>query len=219
MKLVNKKQKQKTIIIIAIIAVVVLAIVIGLIVGLSSNNKKTMKKDAVIEGINIASYPKTSYYVGETFDVSEILVQVVMSEQSATYFINANDPELTFSGFDSSVANDSLTIQVSYKGFTTSYNVVIKEKQTSVPVLQSIRLSDDFKTTYSISEWNNQNVFYGIKIICTYSNGSEKEIKFKYDYCYGLDKNLTSPGTTSFTIKYSESGVNVETTVTVTITN
>ena len=72
---------------------------------------------------------------------------------------------------------------------------------------------------YTLEKWNkNGPSFFGVNLICTYSDGSEKEIQMQSIYCYGIE-DVKSSGTTEFTIKYSEGGIIVETTVTITITN
>lgn len=227
MKLVSSKQKQRNTIIIVAVAFIAIAAVIGLIVGLISNSgggglfaTTTTREPLEMRGINISIYPtKTHYYVGEEFDPTGISVQVIMNHQDSTYFIGEN--ELTFEGFDSSVVNDALLITASYKGYTTSFTVVVKEMPKEDPTLVSIRLSDTFQDTYTLDWWNT----YGPDLrtptlIATYSDGSEKEITDAnlYKLAKGIE-DVTAPGNTSFTIKYSENGIMVETTITVTITN
>lgn len=217
MKLVsNKKKKQQTILIAA--GAVLLVAIIVLAVVLLTTPKSPEDPEAVMRGINIATHPKLSYYVGEDFSSTGISVQVVMSKQSETYFVD--ESQLTFSGFDSSVATESLTITVEYKGYTTSYKVEIKEKPAEVPKLTGIRLDDSFKTTYTLESWNTKGPrFRDVNLICTYSDGTEKEIPMQAGYASGINLELTSAGTTSFKISYSEGGIKAETIVTVTITN
>ena len=222
MKLVSNKQKRTTAIIAIAVAIVALIAIIGVVVLLTSLNTPDSEEPPVptMAGIAVSREPKTTYLIGEKFDPSNILVQVVMTEQSATYFIDATDPDLTFSGFDSSVANDSVVITVAYKGHTTSFTIKVLEKPSATPVLTSIRLSDNFKTTYTLSSWINKGIqVRDVNLICTYSDGTEKEVPMLKDYVSGVDKSIIGPRQTSFTVRYSEGGVQVETTVTVTITN
>lgn len=220
MKLVSNKKKK--IIIAAVAGVIVsLAIIIGLIVGLSSLNVDTNgDEDPMKErGIIVSKHPnKTTYYIGEEFEPTGTKIQVLTNSQATTYFVD--ETELTFSGFDSSVTNEKLVITVTYKEFTATFTVSVKERPSETPVLTAIRLSDNFTTTYTVERWNKFGPkFRDVKLICTYSDGTEKEIDMVTDYAYGVNTSLNSAGTTQFTVKYNEGGIEVSTTVTVTITN
>lgn len=221
MKLVSKNQKKKTIIIIAI-AVVALAVIIGLIIGLSSlvkPNEGVPQEEPLMLGLSVASKPKTTYLVGETFNPDGLLVQVIMSTQAATYFVDKNDPELTISGFDSSVPNNKLTLTISYKGFSTTLDVMIKEEETTAPVLERIEVYN-FQTEYKLNIWNEGGPdTAGGKIRAYYSDGSVVEgIVLKTKYIPDYDQ-LTKPGKTSIIVRYNDGVTTVETTVEITVTN
>lgn len=224
MKLVSEKQKRKRIIIIVSI-IVAIVIIIGVMATVFASKYDyvldlmltTTQKEppTVMRGISVASTPdKWEYEVGEEFDPRGIRVQVLMNKQSESYYVDYT--QLEFSGFDSTEANDNLKITVTYRGFETSFTVVVKEAPTPDPVLESIKLSDNFNTTYTLAKWNKWGPdFYGVKIICTYSDGTEEEVAIKASkHCDGINQNLTSAGTTQFTVKYE----GLEYTVTVTIT-
>lgn len=225
MKLVSEKQKKKKIIIIVSIIVAVVAIIGTVAAVLATKysyvfdvmNTTTQKAPpTVICGISVANTPdQWEYEVGEEFDPRGIRVQVLMNKQSESYYVDYT--QLEFSGFDSTEANDNLKITVTYRGFETSFTVVIKEALAPEPTLESIRLSDNFNTTYTLAKWNKWGPdFYGVKIICTYSDGTEGEVAIKASkHCDGINQNLTSAGTTQFTVKYE----GFEYTVTVTITD
>lgn len=168
--------------------------------------------------ISLSAVPhKTTYYVGEEFDPAGVSVQVITNDMEHTSFVGHED--LSFSGFDSSVPAENQVITATYKGFTATFTVTVKENPSETPTLVSIRMGDSFKTTYTLSSWNN----FGPKtnnatIVCTYSDGSEVEIPMKGQYCDNV-LDVDSPGTTQFTVRYTdEYGTTVETTVTVTIT-
>ena len=219
MKLVSEKKKRMTLIItIAIVAIVLIAIGVlafSLIKTLPNNPAaKPTEPPLTMRGISVSNTPdKWEYYVGDEFDPRGTLVQVIMNQQSATHFVGHT--ELQFSGFDSSVPNENLEITVSYKGYTAKFSVVIKERPTESVEVVSIKLSDDFKSSYTLSEWNKSGPsFSGVKLILVSSDGSETEVRMKYDYCSGINKNLEAPGETQFVIRFR----GFETTVTVTIT-
>lgn len=221
MKLVSRNQKKK-IIIAAAIAVVVIGIIVGLVVGLSSisnSENDDPNQEAIMLGLSISSKPKTTYLVGETFNPDGLLVQVLMSTQDATYFVDKNDPELTISGFDSSVPNNKLTLTISYKGFSTTLDVMIKEKESTAPVLERIEVYN-FQTEYKLNIWNEGGPdTAGGKIRAYYSDGSVVEgIVLKTKYIPDYDQ-LTKPGKTEIKVIYSDGVTTVETTVEITVTN
>lgn len=108
--------------------------------------------EGTVTGISITSTPKSFYYVGETFDASGIVIAVTVAEKSEPYYVNGDYPEVEVSGFDSSVANDELPITVSYKGFTASYNVAIKDASFGEYVILSLTVVTKPKTTYYIGQ-------------------------------------------------------------------
>lgn len=214
----KKRNSKKTIIIALSVAVVAVLIITGIVIGL---NIDKASNQVIYRGIMVSSNPnKTVYYVGEEFDPSGMKVQVLATNNETSYFIDYKDPELKVTGFDSSVANEMLVLTVTYREFTTTCNVTIKEPEKGTPYLTSIRLSDNFTTTYSLDWWNTYGmVLDDVKVICIYSDGTEKEFPMESSYCYGVDYTITSPETQVITVKYSDNGVWAETTVPITITN
>lgn len=215
MKLKNSRQKRTLILI--VLGGVLLACIIGLLISVLI--PKEREEGTIIYGIQVSSLPdKTEYYIGDAFDPTGTKIQIISNKLSSVDFIDYR--QLTFSGFDSSVVSDKVIITVTYQGYTTSFDVKIKEKPAEIPVLTSIRLSDNFKTTYTLSSWLNKGVqVRDVNLICTYSDGTEKSIPMQKSYISGVDKTMTGPCETSFIIRYSEGGVQVETTITVRITN
>ncbi len=217
MKLKSNKNKK----VLTIIGIVVLAVllIVGATLIVSSIIQETQGKD--IKDIVISGLPtKFEYYVGDEFDPKGTLVQVRTKDMKNTYFVDYT--KLKFSGFDSSAVNDALTITVSYQGFTTTFDVSVKEKPvppTTKRELVSIKLSDNFNTTYSKNDWN----FFGptldeVDIICTFSDATEERVDMLYGYIKNPNLNL-SVGTYDLIIEYTHGTKTVSTTVTITITD
>ena len=121
-----KKQNNKRIIIISIIAiVVVLALVAcGVLIYINSQKAPEMKPDDII-GIEISSRPSlTEYFVGEQFKPEGARVQVMTHDYEKSYFVDHT--ALSFSGFDGSKLGEQV-ITVTYKGFTTTFTITVKE--------------------------------------------------------------------------------------------
>lgn len=219
MRLQSQNRKRTTIIIIVVVAVILIAaLVIGAVLLLNKPEQpaEEMKPDTIL-GIELSSKPRdTVYLVGAPFNPEGTKIQVLTHDQSKTYFVDYT--QLSFSGFDSSSVGEKV-ITVTYKGFTTTFTVTVKEVEQAAPVLTSIRMGDSFQTTYNKDYWNT----FGPKLntatlILTYSDGSEKEVYMESGFCSGIDKNITSAGTTTFTVTCVDAGIVVSTTVTVTIT-
>lgn len=214
-----KKQNNKRIIIIAIITVVVVLALIagGVLIYINSQKSPEMKPDDII-GIELSSTPSlTEYFVGEQFKPEGARVQVITHDYEKSYFVDHT--ALSFSGFDGSKLGEQV-ITVTYKGFTTTFTITVKEIASAPPVLTSIRMGDGFSTTYTLDYWNT----YGPKVnnttlVLVYSDGSEVEVGMKRSYCSEIDRNVQSAGTTQFIVTYEDAGIVVSTTVTVTITN
>lgn len=108
--------------------------------------------EGTVTGISIISTPKSFYYVGDTFDPSGIVLAVTVEENTQPYYINGNYPEVEVSGFDSSAPNEALPITVSYKGFTATYNVAIKDASFGEYVILSLTITTKPKTTYYVGQ-------------------------------------------------------------------
>lgn len=219
MKLRKNNKKVKIGLIIGIVALALLLVLVILgTVQCSKEQKEEEARGKEIEYITIALMPDdTTYYIGEAFDPTGTKIQVVTKSQDYTYFVDWT--ELTFEGFDSSATNEKLEILVSYEGYTTKFYVVVKEIETTSPILQSIEVYD-FQTEYTFKKWNmggpNTN---GAKIRATYSDGSVVEdIIMKDSNIPGYDQ-LTAPGKTYITVQYNDGVTTVETTVEITVTN
>lgn len=221
MKLQSKKDKNKKILLIAGVALAVIVVVLLAVMLLWPNGTITGKQDTDITNIVLSNKPaKSTYFVGETFDPTGARIQVLTHNSDYTHFVDYT--ELTFSGFDSSVANDAVTITVSYKGFTTTFNVKVVEMPADDPIITKVEVID-FQSTYTLENWNTYGPStYKAYVVFTYSDGSTygslEETPLKRSYLSGYQK-LSAPGTTELTIKYDNGGIKAETTVTVTITN
>lgn len=220
MKLQSNKKKKITVAIIIAVALVLIAAAI--IIGLMINKFFGDRDDgpAYVVGTVISIYPKTEYYVGEEFDPTGTLLLVSMSNDEESFTVDHT--KLTFEGFDSSVPNDKLAVKVSYKEYSTTMYVKIKEAPSlQAPKLVSIRLSDNFVTAYSLGEWNFYGpAFGGINIICTYSDGSEVEVPMAKNYWANRNdmKKLDSAGTYEMIVWYVDQGIEATSSISITIT-
>lgn len=216
MKLQSKQQKQTKIILIAVAALLAVALIVGIVFLVSSIVKDGEDKKENTK-IQISTFPKIEYYVGEKFDATGLKIQVLTGNNDTSYIVSYPDSNLKISGFDSSQPGEVI-MSVTYKECSTTLKVTIKEyPAASTTVLESIRLSDNM--SYSLRLWKLYGPnFDKFQLILTYSDGSEVEIPMSSNYCSGIDRSITEAGTTQFTITYSDGATTVSTTVTVTIT-
>ena len=232
MKLQSRKQKNKTLMIVIIIAVAILAIVgvvVGVIIGTLNStpglnpDSNTPEDDSTVKKISVSSLPKTEYYVGEEFDWTGLEIQAVTNSMDTSYFVKYPNHELTITGFDSTAAGE-IVVTVKYQEFTTTFKVLIKNYETGNPTLTKIEVQDMF-LEYTVEEWQSWGPSeLNAWLLLTYSDGSTKgslqETPLRRGYITGWNpNNVYTPGETQITITYTEDGVTVSTTVTITITN
>lgn len=215
MKLKTKRNKRsKALIVIAIVLVAIaLAVGVGLIVYKMVDDE--LSKEIVY--IGFSQYPtKRNYYVGETFDPSNIEIQTMAKNGNGTYI--SNPAELEFSGFDSSEPCEKQWITVTYMGVSAQFDIAIIEPPKPTPTLERIEVYG-LQTEYRLTYWN----FYGVdnsggRIRCIYSDGSiVEDIPLLYEYI-SKPQTVDSPGTTYITVQYSDGVTMVETQVEITIT-
>lgn len=203
----NKTKKVLTIIGIALLAVLLMVGAILVVSSIVEENKGKQIKDIVISSMPT----EYEYYIGDEFDPVGTYVQVKTVDMNNTYFVDHT--KLTFSGFDSSVANEALTITVSYKGFTTTFTVKVKEHEAQPPHLVSIE-AKDLKTTYSLERWNKNGPDYNNSyLLCTYSDGTTENVWIQNTWATQREI-MDAPGTTFVTIEYMGKSIQVEFTIT-----
>lgn len=212
MKLQNKKRTNLIIVIIVVILVAAL-VVAGIFIGKSVTESQDDKKNQEIQKIAISIVPRLDYYVGDAFDPTGLKIQVIAGTNDYSYFVEYPNSELLISGFDSSVANDTLPITVTYKGFTATFNVRIKEHEPQAPQLIAIE-AKDLKTTYSLERWNKNGPDYNNSyLLCTYSDGSTENVWIQNTWATQREI-MDAPGTTFVTIEYMGKSIQVEFTIT-----
>lgn len=221
LKRLNQGAKTKKILIIVGVVLVLLAIALAILLIPKAMEQQEQEKNAdTIQGITMNVLPETTYYVGQEFNPTGAKIQVIKGAQSKTQFLDASDVE--FSGFDSSVAVEKQVITVTYQGFTTSFTVTIKDYAPEKPTVVSIEVCD-MPTTYSRTAWNEGGpIIKSAYLKLTYSDGSVvgsyKETPLLYSYIQPYDEVASGTNKTYLTIVYNEGGIEVSTTVTITIT-
>ncbi len=203
MKLKSSKKKIVTIVIVAIVALLIVGIVSAILIINNFIGKQ-------ISHLIISSVPtKTHYYVGDELEIDGLSIQVILNNGDS-YFVDEVQCEIT--GFDSSKATETQKVTVTYQGYTTTFNVIIKEVPKPTPVLTGIYISQMPKTEYKVGEWLDLN---GGVIMRQYQDGSTKPIDLIYQYVvsgWEIDPDngvyaSNKVGTYTLTVRYAENGI------------
>lgn len=140
-----------------------------------------------INKIEIASQPKTSYFVGENFVQQGTIKVNYSSGTSKIVPITLN----MLTGFNTSTVGTK-TVTITYEGFTTTYIINVVEPV----VIKSIEIFTSPKKSYKIGE---SFVEQGM-IQATYSDNSQLLIPITSDLLTGFDTSIV--GTKTVTIIY-----------------
>lgn len=181
---------------VVILIVIVAAIVLGCIL---------IKQNKPVEIKIVSISHKSTYYIGEQLDTSNLLV-VLMSENKQLRYLSGD--EYTVEGFDSSKAG-SVTLIVRYGEFTTQYTVTVKELPPERPSYLSLEIYImPTKTVYNIGE--NLNVDGGYLKI-NYTDGTYDIVELLYLMTYGFSSDVA--GTVTVNVKYLNMYTSFEVTI------
>ena len=156
-----------------------------------------------ISNISVKTNPtKTSYYVGETLDVSGLTL-------TATY--SSGRTETISSGYICSPTTlntaGTQTITVSYSGKTTTFSVTVANDTIKSIVVKTM----PNKTSYYVGDTLDTA---GLTLTATYASGKTETISSGY-IC--SPTALNTAGTQTITVSYTEGGVTKTATFTVTV--
>lgn len=228
MKIQNSKTKRNKTLIIILAIVVAVIVIAALVFGISllvKNNpnmgSSNGNHETIVQGIVVNSAPKTEYYVDDEIDLTGLRIQIVTNKVGDLRFVDYPNDEMSVTGYDMSKSGEQV-ITVTYQSFTTTFKINVKEYAAPDPTLVSIEVCD-LIDTYTVEKWNKNGAnLYGAYLKLTYSDGTTKgsyeETPLLWDYVEPLQK-VSGAGTTKMVIKYIEGGIEVSTTVTITITN
>lgn len=164
-----------------------------------------------ISGIQVSSYPeKVRYYVGDKADFEGLTVQV-LRKNGEFYLVDGQDCEIT--GFDSSQPVERQKILVRYEEFSCSFTVQIVALPTPVKMLSAVEVAVLPKTEYKVGESLDTS---GGVLKLIYTDGSTYRVDLLNRFVSGFSSQEPNDALV-LTVKYSENGVLVQTTYTVTV--
>ena len=146
-------------------------------------------------GIRVISVSHQSeYYVGEELNTQRLTVELFSEAKSLRYL---SPEEYTVTGFDSSKAG-TVTLQVQYGEFKTSFTVTVKELPHEIPSYESLEIFQmPAKTVYQLGE--RLDVTGGVLKI-RYTDGSYDLVELMPLMTSGFSSDV--PGTVPVRVDY-----------------
>ena len=157
-----------------------------------------------LTGLSVGTKPaKTSYIEGESLNTSGLVIKASYSDNTT-----ASVTGYTLSGYSSTPGEKTVTVSYSEGGVTktTAFSVTVAAK---TPTKLTITKAPS-KVTYL--EGQDSFDFSDMAVTVTYNNGASAAVTG-----YELFGMSTAVGTHPITVKYTENGVSVNTTFTVTV--
>lgn len=136
--------------------------------------------DIFLKEVKVSKQPnKLSYYIGEKLDITGLEVMKVHSNgYSEVVKLSTTD----FKGFDSSVANEKLTVYTIVEGKRIEFSIKIIQ-----PVLVSLKIkSVPTKIKYTLGEKIDLS---GLELLGEYSDGNQKQIEVTDKNIFGFDSD------------------------------
>ncbi|MBR5562099.1 MAG: bacterial Ig-like domain-containing protein [Clostridia bacterium] len=157
----------------------------------SQSHRVTVKAARALSSISVDTYPnKTTYYVGESFSSSGMVVRANYNDGTSEYITSG----FTCSSPDMSTAGRK-NVKVTYGGKTTSFYITVNAKPAATLSSISIRTNPS-KMTYNVGESFNSS---GLSLNVYYSDGTSKSVTSGFT-CSKPD--MSTAGTKKVTVTY-----------------
>ena len=172
----------------------------------ASYNITVSSAPITLSSITLSGSYKTSFIVNETFVYNGLVVTAHYSNNSSKTVTptSVTTPDMSTTG--------SKTVTVTYTegGVSRNASYTISVTQPQTVTLSSISLSGTYKTTYNVGDTFNCT---GLVVTAHYSNNTSKTV----DGYYTSTPDMSSAGSKTVTVYYSENMVTVNTTYTITV--
>ena len=210
MKLKQRNSK-KTVLMVCLIVLAVL--VVGALVFMLVNSIVQEQQGKEIINISIDTQPRLTYTVGEDFNPAGARLQVITRDSKNAYFVYLPNKDVTFSGYDKSTVGTQV-ITVTYKGVTTTLNVIVNDPVPPAPSIVSIEVPN-LITTYEFEEYKVYGpILNNLMLVIHYSDDTIKEIPMDSSVHLLSRGQAEGPGTTT-EIVFIYEGVTVTYTITI----
>ena len=159
-------------------------------------------------GIEVTTEPtKTEYVEGDALDLSGMVVTATYDDGSSV----AVDGYTTVPAEGVELTVDDTTVTVSYEGHTATFTITVSEKAPAE--LTGITVAGPTMMTYIVGESLDLT---GLVVTATYDDGSSKEVT---GYVTSPEDGtvLDTAGSQTVTVSYTEGGITMTATFTVTV--
>ena len=161
-----------------------------------------------VTGIEVTTEPaKTEYVEGDALDLSGMVVTATYDDGSSV----AVDGYTTVPAEGVELTVDDTTVTVSYEGHTATFTITVSEK--ALAELTGITVAGPTMTTYTVGESLDLT---GLVVTATYDDGSSKEVT-GYVTSPADGTVLDTIGSQTVTVSYTEGGITMTATFTVTV--
>ena len=165
---------------------------------------KKVESNKTLTGLMISGYP-TDFYVGDEFTFGEEGTVTAVYDDNSTKVVTQNcqfsEPDMSTTG--------TKTVTITYTEgeieVTQTYNITV-----SARTLVYIELGGDYNTDFNVGD----EFVFGGTVMATYEDGSTKDVA---DIATFSEPDMSTAGTKTVTISYTEGEIETEITYTITV--
>jgi hypothetical protein len=154
-------------------------------------------RNSVLQGIEIMRQPaKAAYYIGETLNLSGLVVKAVYDDSSV--ILQSNEYEVDSTGFDTTTTGTK-TVAIKYKGFSINLPLTVQARS-----LTGIEITTLPKTTFYVGESFNRT---GLVVSKVFDSG-ETEVLAESEYNVdSLAFSSSTPGACNIIIRPNDTTI------------
>jgi len=161
--------------------------------------------EPVLEGIEVRNSPdKTEYTVNDTLDLEGLVVYAVYDDNSESE-LTSEEYTVTPAAGTTLTEKGTLTVTVTYKGFTDTFKINVDDEGGEVPepIITKIAVRQlPYKTMYTVNEALDLE---GLRVYTIYNNGFEDELgSDEYTAEPSQGTVLANEGAITVTVRYGE---------------
>lgn len=125
-------------------------------VNLSGSCTVTVQQPISLDHLTVTGDYKKSYYVGEEFDATGLIVNAVYTQAGAQVRVEDVTDDAEFSGFDSSTSGTN-TVTVSYNGHTKTFDLSVLEVPVEKNTIKIVSSAEGFENGGAVETIKKDN--------------------------------------------------------------
>lgn len=125
-------------------------------VDVSGSCTVTVQQPISLHHLTITGDYKKTYYVGEEFDATDLIVNAVYTQDGAQARVEDVTDDAEFSGFDSSKAGTN-TVTVSYNGFIETFDLSVLEVPVEANTIKFVSSAQGFENGAAVETITKDN--------------------------------------------------------------